>query len=388
MTRLRGRLDSLIAPHVSRPLTEVDALVLELLRLGAYQIFYMDSVPTYAAVSATVDQVRAELGRRPTGFANAVLRKVAGVRPMPPESLESVDALSEWGSHPTWLVRRWLSRYGGNDVRRLIEHDNRRPPTCLLPLGMAGEEAQRILFEQGIDATPAAEWSPCLKLTERASVAAALRALPASIVQDPASNLVARYADVSSGTIVADLCAAPGGKSLALSDRAARILATDRSEPRIRMVRDNALRTGRRLDLVVADAVCPPLMRVDAVLLDAPCTGTGTLARHPDARWRLRPTAIDEMAAVQAQMLDAAAHVVRPGGLLIYSTCTLEPEENEERVADFLERHPGFALEPTDAVARRDAGEDGFVDDEGYLRVEPWRSGYDGSFAARLRKAA
>lgn len=153
------------------------------------------------------------------------------------------------------------------------------------------------------------------------------------------------------------------------------------------MVKDNAHRTGRRLDLVVADAVRPSLSPVDVVLLDAPCSGTGTLARHPDARWRLTSEGIDDMAALQTRMLDAAAELVRLDGLLVYSTCTLEPEENEDRVSDFLARHGGFSIEPTDAVDRTNRHE-GFVDSEGYLRVEPWRSGYDGSFAARLRRVA
>ena len=366
---------------------DVDPPVLELLRIGTYQIHYMDSVPAYAAVSATVDQAREELGRRLTGFVNAVLRKVAAVTMEPPGSTDSLEALSGWGSHPEWLVRRWLSRYTADEVRRLVEHDNRRPAACLAPLGMESDEARSVLAAHGIEAEPAADWSPCLRLAGGASVAQALRILPSSIIQDPASNLVVRYADVSSGTIVADLCAAPGGKALALSDRAARIIAADRSESRIRMVKDNALRTGRRLDLVVADALRPPLNTVDAVLLDAPCTGTGTLARHPDARWRLEPDAIRAMASLQTHMLAAAAKLVRPGGLLVYSTCTLEPEENEERITEFLSAHGDFGLEPTDAVERRDGGT-GFVDAAGYLRVEPWRSGFDGSFAARLRKAA
>lgn len=378
----------MIEPHVTRPLGEVDAPVLELLRMGAYQIHYMDSVPAYAAVSATVDHVRAAAGSRPTGFANAVLRKLAAQSPVPPDDQRELDSLVGWGSHPRWLVERWLTRYSADEVRLLVEHDNRRPPTCLLPLGVDAGTARSTLAENGVEAVPAAPWSPCLRLADGASVADALAVLPASIVQDPASNLVAQYADVSSGTIVADLCAAPGGKSLALSERAARVIAADRSESRMRMVRENARRTGRPLELVVADAVCPPVASVDVVLLDAPCSGTATLARHPDARWRLTPEAIDEMVALQTRMLDAAAAVVRPGGLLVYSTCTLEPEENEDRIVDFLERHPHYSLEPSEIVGRRDEEGGGFVDSEGYLRVEPWRSGYDGSFAARLRKAA
>lgn len=384
-TRLRGRLDAVLASFVSRPLSDVDAPVLELLRLGAYQILYMDSVPPYAGVSATVEQVRATVGGRPTGFVNAVLRKVAGAAPTAPDDPGSPEALTTWGSHPEWLVRRWLSRHSAEDVTRMVEANNRRPPTCLLPLNLETAAAIEVLAAHGIEADAAAPWSPCLRLADGASVRAALAALPVSIVQDPAANLVARYADVGSGTIVADLCAAPGGKALALTGRPSRIIAADRSESRIHMLKDNALRTGRPLDVVVADASCPPVADVDVVLLDAPCTGTGTLARHPDARWRLSPADVDAMAELQGRLLLAAADAVGPGGLLVYSTCTLEPEENEERVADFLRARSDFSIEPTEAVARTESG--GFVHEDGTLRVEPWRSGYDGSFAARMRKA-
>ncbi len=385
-TRLRGRLDGLLDAHVSRSLSELDGPVLELLRLGTYQIHYMDSVPAYAAVSATVDQVRVEAGARPTGFVNAVLRRVAADTAVPPEDMNSLLGLTTWGSHPEWLVQRWLSRYDVIDVRRLVEHDNSQPPTSILPIGITSKEALARLAEEGVEASLAAEWSPCLRLADTSSVASALRALPISIVQDPASNLVARYADVSSGTIVADLCAAPGGKALALSDRAARVIALDRSESRMRMVKDNANRTERPLELVIADANSLPLVAADVVMVDAPCTGTATLARHPDSRWRLKEEGIAEMAALQGRMLDAAADVVRPGGMLVYSTCTLEPEENERCVSDFLARHSEYVLEPSEAFTHEDPG-GAFVDSEGFLRVEPWRSGYDGSFAARLRKA-
>jgi 16S rRNA (cytosine967-C5)-methyltransferase len=200
-------------------------------------------------------------------------------------------------------------------------------------------------------------------------------------VQDAASNLVARYADVSEGMKVADLCAAPGGKTLALADRPIYTLAADRSESRLQMVKENARRVGRPLGLVVADARRPPLSRVDAVLLDAPCTGTGTLARRPDARWRLHPGAVAELATVQREMLDAAADVVADGGLLVYATCSLELEENQDQVDAFLGRHPEFTVEPTDAVAAE------LLDGEGRLFVTPQDTGFDGAFAARMRKA-
>ncbi len=385
MTRLRARLDHLIAPFVKRGLESVDTVVLEVLRLGAYQVVYMGGVPGYAAVSASVDQARAEGGPRPGGFVNAVLRKVLaagdGSESYPDEVRDPEAFFSTWGSHPAWLVRRWLERWPPSDVRLLIEADNRPPPTYVTPLEVLPAEAVTVLGGAGIGASDLGEGTRCLRLQERGDVVRALRALPASVVQDPAANLVSRYSDVPSGTMVADLCAAPGGKALALSGRPAEILAVDRSESRIRMVRENARRTGRSLALVVADALHPPLERADVVLLDVPCSGTGTLARHPDARWRLRPDSIREMARLQSQMLQSAAPIVAPGGLLIYSTCSLEAEENQGQVTAFLEGNPDFRLEPTDAVPPE------YLDSSGCLEVTPQRFGFDGAYAARMRRA-
>lgn len=366
-------------------LESVDPTVLELLRLGAYQVLHMDGVPPYAAVSETVDQVRAVAGDRPSGFVNAVLRKVhaegEGPERFPDPSSNPLGFLSTWGSHPEWLVRRWLARWDAADVRRLVEADNRRPPTYLVPLSLEPSDAVERLAAAGIRSVEPVTGTGCLRLGGGAGVSEALQALPGSVVQDPAANLVSRYADVPPSMMIADFCAAPGGKVLALSGRSSKILAADRSESRIRMVRDNARRTGRHLTLVVADALHPAVERADAVLLDVPCSGTGTLARHPDARWRLRPESIDELATLQGRMLDAAAAVVAPGGLLVYSTCTLEPEENEDRVDAFLGAWPDFVVEPSDAV---DAA---LLNGSGCLVVMPHETGFDGAFAARLRRA-
>lgn len=190
------------------------------------------------------------------------------------------------------------------------------------------------------------------------------------------------YADVAEGTKVADLCSAPGGKALALADRPVYTLAADRSESRLHMVRDNARRTERRLGLAVADARHPPLREVDVVLLDAPCSGTGTFRRRPDARWRLRPASLRTLQALQREMLDAVAPLLGVGGLLVYATCSLESEENEEQVEAFLGRHPGFRIEPTAAVPAR------YLDDRGILQIRPQSSGSDGAFAARMRRVA
>ena len=346
----------------------------------------MDGVPAYAAVSATVDLARTAVGQKVAGLVNAVLRRVAdgGDGPERFPSIEDDPAtfLAVWGSHPRWLIDRWLQRWSVSDVRALVEANDRRPDVTLLPLESTDAEAVAALDAVGIESEAVGVGTGCVRLAAGASPSAALAAIPRAIIQDPGAALVAHYADLASGMRVADLCSAPGGKVLAAWRRPVSTLALDRSESRIRMVRENALRTGRQLGIAVADALRPPFREADAVLLDVPCTGTGTLTRHPDARWRLRPDSVDRMTALQDEMLASAAGVVAPGGLLVYSTCSLEPEENEERVDAFLSGRSDFVVEPTAAVPSR------YLDVRGRLTCTPQEHGFDGAFAARLRKAS
>ena len=379
-------MDHLIGLELHGDLEDLDPEVLEALRLGAYQILYMGSVPAYAAVSQTVELVRASVGSKPTGLVNAILRKIDrggdGPERFPDFEQDPLGYLERWGSHPRWLLERWLARWTPEEVRALVEIDNVPPRTYLVPLEQQPEDAVETLARSGLAAEAVGEGTRCVRLGDGVTPAAALAALPRAIVQDPAANLVVLYADVPEGTKVADLCAAPGGKALAVAERPAYTLAADRSESRLHMVRDNARRTGRPLGLVVADARRPPLRGVDAVLLDAPCTGTGTLQRKPDARWRLRSTSLEELVRLQREMLDAAAALLPVGGCLVYSTCSLEREENGEQIEAFLERWRGFRIESTGAVPAR------YRDDRGCLEVLPWRTGFDGAFAARLRRAS
>jgi 16S rRNA (cytosine967-C5)-methyltransferase len=317
-------------------------------------------------------------------MVNAVLRRVAedgdGADMFPDPACDPVGFLESWGSHPRWLLERWLQRLLYREVRALVEHDNRRPPTFLVALDLGLAEVLARLGEAGVTADPVAEGPTTVRLPDDAHPSAALDAVPGSIIQDPAAGLVARYADVPVGRNVVDLCAAPGGKALALSGQAGHVLAADLSEPRIRLVGENSRRTGRAISCVVADALHPPLRRADFVLLDVPCSGTGTLARHPDARWRLDPEGIRRFADLQGRMLESAQQLVPPDGLIVYSTCTLEPEENEDQVDRFLGTHPEFRIESTGSV-RGDV-----LDTVGRLSVTPWSAGFDGAFAARMRR--
>ncbi|MCH7530680.1 MAG: RsmB/NOP family class I SAM-dependent RNA methyltransferase [Gemmatimonadetes bacterium] len=375
----------MLSPCVHRGLDSLDPKVLELLRLGAYQLLYMGSVPTYAAVSESVAHAGTVAGKGAGGLVNAVLRCVAdagdGAELFPDPALARADYLATWGSHPRWLVDRWLARWPGHVVEALVTANNARRALFLVPLEHPAPEAVARLAAAGIESTEVGFGTDCVELEPGSSPLAALRALPQSIVQDPAARLVSQYTDVGAGTKVADLCAAPGGKALAVAGRASFTLAADRSESRMRMIRENMDRTGQRLGCVVADALHPPITRADVVLLDVPCTGTGTFARHPDARWRLTPSSVHELAGLQEELLRAAGRIVSPGGLLVYSTCALEPEENEEQIDAFLVENGDFHVEATEAVHAR------FLDDRGRLVVNPHETGFDGAFAARLRRS-
>ncbi|HEU4556207.1 MAG TPA: 16S rRNA (cytosine(967)-C(5))-methyltransferase RsmB [Longimicrobium sp.] len=385
--RLRGRIDHLLGALLRDGTGSVDPDVLDVLRLGAYQLLEMGSVPPYAAVSQSVELARMAGFGRVSGLVNGVLqnlqRRGEAIR-FPDFRPDPAGHLSTWGSHPSWLVDRWIARWGADDARALVEADNLRPELYLRPLGLSVDEARARLGEREIQAEPV-EFSPdSLRILPPASATDALAAVPA-VVQDPAAALVVRYAQVPEGGTVLDLAAAPGGKALGMAERAAHVAAADLSHRRLRRVVENARRVGwvGRIGAVVADGRHPPFRPADAVLLDAPCTGTGTFRRHPDGRWRVSPDDLAALAALQAELLEAAATLVRPGGLLVYSTCSLEREENEERVDDFLARHPEFEPAPPAGAVPPEV-----VDAAGRLCVLPQRQGVDGAFAARMRRRA
>lgn len=400
--RLRGRLDDLLQRFVKRTLDSLDDDVLDILRLGAYQLIEMRSVPAYAAVSQSVELAKSVSGRGAGGFVNGVLQSLRRAQDQlqPPATLESITELANWGSHPRWLIERWVAQFGPTATAALVAANNSRPDLYVRPVGITVERAQELLDREHIAVERVATAPDALRITgERLrdstlgpehdgsapTIAKLLDTIPA-VVQDPAAGLVVRYAAIGQGT-VADLCAAPGGKALAMTGAEGPttpdyVVAGDRSYERLLRVVENArrLQTGN-VGFVVADARMPPLRMVDHVLLDAPCTGTGTLRRHPDGKWRLQSSDLDALATLQRELLASAATLVRPGGLLVYSTCSLEKEENEEQVKRFLESHPEYSIEPPVAF------DSALLDAQGMLHVLPQLHGYDGAFAARLRRA-
>ena len=386
MLRRRSWIDARLAERVSGGLARLDADVIDLLRLGAYQLLAMGSVPPYAAIGQTVELVKRRHGIGASKLANAVLRRLdrerATLEVVLPADL--VDALSLEYSHPRWIVARWLARFGEGDTRRLLAANNREAPLVARPYHVVREQLEAMLENAGVETADAPLVPDSIVLTGGVGSLTELGAFKQGLfhLQDPASTLVTRYASVPTGAEVADLCAAPGGKTLELARSADTVYAADLSRTRLARVRENL----KRLDVenvvtLVADATKPTLANMDAVLIDAPCTGTGTFRRHPDSRWRLKASDLAVLPALQRAILRASADVVRPGGLLVYSTCSLELEENDDQVTTFLADHPDWKLEaPPEGVVPET------VLDRGMLRVLPQSHGTDGAFAARFRR--
>lgn len=387
MLRRRSWLDAVLSQRVRGGLARLDADLIDLLRLGAYQLLFMGSVPAYAAIAQTVELAKRRHGLGASKLANAVLRRLDRERneiavgaPTDP-----IDALSLHHSHPRWLVARWVARWGADATEQLLRSNNQEAPLVARPYGIVREQLEATLESTGVRVEDVPLVHDSLRITNGVSSLPELGAFRKGLffLQDPGSTLVTEYAAIPEGAAVADLCAAPGGKSLELARTASHVVAADLSYGRMQRVIANL----RRLDVknvfpVVADARFPAVDGMDAVLLDVPCTGTGTFRRHPDARWRLKPSDLAVMGALQRAIIRSAAAAVKPGGLLIYSTCSLEPEENDAQVESFLAERPEWKLEPPPEGAVPAE-----VLDAGRLRVLPQRHGVDGAFAARLRRS-
>jgi 16S rRNA (cytosine967-C5)-methyltransferase len=371
---IMARLKSGMPTH-SGPLAPV-------LVAGAAQLLYLD-VPDHAAVDLCIRLLQID-GRteRYAGLANAVLRRIGRERDA---ILAASDPLQD--DTPDWLRARWIGHYGEAEARAIAAAHMVEPGVDVTVKGDPAAWAEKL------DAEILPTGS--LRLRQRA----ALPGLPGYTegewwVQDAAAAIPARLLGVSAGETVADLCAAPGGKTAQLAAAGATVLAVDRSAPRLRRLTQNMGRLRLSVETLAADALTLERTGFDAVLLDAPCTATGTIRRHPDVAWTKQEDDVERLAALQRRLLGRAASMLRPGGRLVYCTCSLEPEEGEMQIGAFLQRDAGFArqsIRPEEVP-----GLAGALTSEGDLRTrptllphaEPRLSGIDGFFVSRLIKIA
>lgn len=393
--RWRRAIDHALAAISSRPLAEIDPPVLTVLRAAAFELCCLDRVPAFASVSSAVAAVRRRSGPAAAGFANAVLRKLAarGRAVLPPEPGEGdVAGLALWGSHPEWWVERHAARAGYRAARDVVEANN-APARSTLRVRRDAPGAVGELEAEGLVTEPGAYLPEARRLAAGSPATSAVLAVGRAWVQDEASQLVGSLL-VGAGPRLADLCAAPGGKTLVLAEAlppGGLLLAADRNERRLAaaVARLRAAALDRGLVALVADLAAGPVLAsgalFDGVLVDAPCSGTGTFGRRPELRWRLGPHDPARLALLQGRLLERAARLVRPGGRLVYSVCSLEPEEGPDVVESFLAVHGGFG--------RRDAREllpsraSGLVAADGSFRTSPALHGFDGFYAAVLERA-
>ena len=365
-TELDRRLRQLVSGRWGRTAPDLK----DLLRIGVYQLTRLERVPAYGAVQATVEVAKRTNGPRGAGLVNAVLRRVANgdlsVRPKEPAA--NAAELADAFSHPRWLVERWGRNLGVTRTRALLEHNNRRPNLVIQPVRWSADLLRDQLDTRGISWSRAPYGEGFVVGDER------VESLPgydegAFIVQDAAQSRLLEHAAIPEGALVWDACASPGGKAAILSRRGP-VVATELHAKRIGRLRETLNRVASNVPVLRADASHPPFATetVDVTLIDAPCSATGTLQRHPDGRWQLSEKRVKTAARYQAKLLDGASQVVHPGALLVYMTCSLEPEENADLIDLFLARHSDFARD----------GED--------LFLFPPDLGTDGGFVARLRR--
>lgn len=388
-TRMRGRIDKLLDHYVKVGLDALPPWIQNVLRLGVYQIVYLDKVPPSAAVDESVKLARQHGHPGTVGLVNAVLRRVAAERdrlPRPDLNDPSPTALADFYSHPLWLVERWVRRFGVEETRLLLEANN-DPPPVTLRVNERRESAgviRRRLQADDVDVMPGLFHEGTLRV--RGDMVPARDPgfdLGHFIVQDESESLVVDLMAPTAGEFVVDLCAAPGGKTTQLAELVGPegfVLAVEAQRGRLPRLRENVVRMQfQNIGIVQADGATLRLTRAaDRVLVDAPCSGLGVLAKRADARWRKTEASIRQVVELQEQLLAAGAALVKPGGTLVYSVCSFEPEEGSRMVERFLAARPDF--ERVDAATILDPA----VVEEGNLLTLPHRHRMDGAFAARL----
>jgi 16S rRNA (cytosine967-C5)-methyltransferase len=401
--RWRRLLDFLLDRHLQKPVARLDSPVAIVLRMGAYQLRFSQRIPARAAVNESVELVKRARKSSAAALVNAVLRRVSEEAAAPVERLlpstgDVAERLAILQSHPTWMVKRWLARWGEAQTQAVLDANNRAARvTCALHDPAARDSIAQELEAAGLRVEPGTLLRSAVAVSG-GSVAQSAPFRDGRIsIQDEASQLVPLLLGVRAGERVLDLCAAPGGKTAALARAAGgagSVIAADLHAHRVRAMNEQfkRLRLGNvRTMQLDATSTLPFGEEFDAILMDAPCSGTGTLARHPEIRWRLKFEQLAELHALQVKICSSAVRTLKPGGRLVYSTCSLEKEENEAVVAELLQAHP--------ALRRAAAGESvrlvgpllapgvssaNLFDDASQFRILPGQYGTDGFFAAVL----
>ena len=362
------------------------------LRVALYQILFLERIPHPAAVNEAVEFIKWVRGEKPAGLVNAVLRNIIrnldGIR-YPERAEDEVQYLSVIFSHPYWMVKRWLHRLGFEETQKLLIANNERPELSLRINKLKVEPGQFLnaLDQQGIQYRGSSHIDYFVKVKALSRIAQMdLFRNGLFTIQDESAALPCLLLGPQAGDRVFDLCAAPGGKTTHIAELMkgeGEIIAVDKYESKLGFIKGGCERLGlQNVKLAAFDASFLELPPADRVLIDAPCSGLGVLAKKPDIKWKRDISDVLQLAKLQLDLMKNAAKLVKPGGVLVYSTCTMEPEENQLVVGEFLRQHPDFAVDNAARYVNTD-----LVSPEGFVETWPHKHGMDGSFAVRFVKA-
>ncbi len=391
--RWKMRIDYVISQFYRGDYSKLDINIKNAIRIAMYQIMFLERVPQSAAVNEAVEFVKKLRGQFLANLVNAILR--TSIRKLDTIEYPSIEddpirSLSIVHSFPTWLVRRFVDRFGVYETEQLLVALNERPRLSIRvnPGKISAEELSRQFEEKGLNVSRG-HFIQNFLYVDGLSRIGELESFRAGqfAVQDESAGLVSILLDPKPGERVLDMCSAPGGKTthiLELTRGEADVTAVEKYENRAKLVQEAVERMGyNHAKIVVADAAkFSDAVQYDKILIDAPCTGFGVVRKKPDSKWKREPEDIALLHAIQTEIIENAGKLLKPGGVLVYSTCTVEPEENQEVVQNFLRRHPECTLESAEAFV-----DHSFVSKEGFIETFPHRHDMDGSFAARIRKS-
>jgi 16S rRNA (cytosine967-C5)-methyltransferase len=390
--RWQGRLDWILNGFTHGNFSKSEVNIRNALRVALYQILFLTQVPQYAAVNESVEFIKRIRGEKFAGFVNAVLRNILrtldGIHyPNPDEDL--VQYLAVYYSHPVWMVKRWLERFDREELEKFLISNNEVPGLTLRinKLKIAPNEFIALLEKQNVTFQGSAFIDYFIKVKSLAGISQ-LNIFQSGYfsIQDESAALPVQLLNPQPGERIIDMCAAPGGKTTFIAElmkNQGEIIAVDKYETRLNLIRISCERLGiSNVKFITADSEKLNLPIADKIIVDAPCSGLGTLRKKPDIKWKREPEDIPRLVKQQFNLLENASMLLKPGGILVYSTCTTEPEENQQLIKSFLQNHPEFKVDDAAKFVNKSV-----VTPEGFVETFPHRHHIDGSFCCRLIKS-
>jgi 16S rRNA (cytosine967-C5)-methyltransferase len=391
VVRWQGRLDWILNGFTHGNFSKSEVNVRNTLRVALYQILFLTHVPQYAAVHEAVEFIKKIRGEKFAGFVNAVLRNIIrtldGIHyPNPEEDL--TQYLAVYYSHPVWMIKRWIQRFGREETEKLLIANNEVPGLTLRinKLKITPSEFLTLLEKNSISFQGSSFIDSFIKVKSLSGISQ-MNIFQSGFftIQDESASLPVLLLNPQSGDRVIDMCAAPGGKTTFIAElmkNSGKIIAIDKYESKLNLIKMSCERLGiGNVETMIADSSDVVVSPADKVIVDVPCSGLGTLRKKPDIKWKREPEDIPHLVKRQTTLLENAARLVKPGGVLVYSTCTIEPEENSGVVRMFLDTHPEFVIDNAQKFVNSSV-----VTSEGFIETFPHRHHLDGSFAARLVK--